>query len=139
MASLLTKNGQAILSSSKTIVTLDSGISTNQQFIQAVRAVNGLQEQIDGFWNGIKNSMEQYDIDKLTGDWGYIQFVETTGFKGEASPRFMKRVLDTGKVRAYEKMYAKLPSGITKTATRYFKKSIKPQLPTFTHEQEVQA
>lgn len=125
MTSPLTKDARAILRRSKALKVTNSMIGRDARFIEFVVLQDWLQGQLDAGWKELADSMEEHGIDKIDGDWGYIQFVERRTLKGKPTPSFSKPVIDTSKVRAYETLAGKLPPGITETISRSLRKSIK--------------
>lgn len=100
-------------------------LAENQAFIDFLRIQQEMTTEFNKTWEVIKDRMEQYDIKKIDGDWGYISMAERHTYSGSSTPRFMKKVLDTDKVKAFEKLRGKLPEGIKVSTTKYLAKRIK--------------
>lgn len=99
-------------------------LADNAAFVDFLKIQKQLSTEIEATWDVIKQRMEQYDIDKINGDWGYITMAERKTYSGSPAPRFTKNVLDTSKINAFVKLNSKLPAGIKVTTSRFLQKKI---------------
>lgn len=100
-------------------------LAENQAFLDFLALQAQMTTEFDKTWAVIKERMEQYDITKISGDFGYITVAERKNYSGTPAPTFFKRVLDTSKINAYVKLNSgKLPKGIKVTTTRFLQKKI---------------
>lgn len=101
-------------------------LASNQAFLDFLAIQQQLTAELDKTWAVVQDRMTQYNVKSISGDFGYITMAERKTFVSDSpAPRFTKRVLDAGKVRAYEKLHGKLPEGIGITITPYLSKKIK--------------
>lgn len=101
-------------------------LAENKAFLDFLRIQAEMTKQIDETWDIVKEKMIEHDIQKIDGEWGYITMAERKTFSGSAAPRFMKKVLDTAKVKAYSDLYhGKLPEGVKLSTTRFLQKKVK--------------
>lgn len=103
----------------------NGALSSNQAFLDFLRVQAEITAEINKTWATVQSVMAEHDITKIDGPWGYITMAERKSFAGSATPRFMKKVLDSSKVTAYLKLTGKLPQGVTMKTTKYLSKQIK--------------
>lgn len=100
-------------------------LADNQAFMDFLAIQKQLESEFEATWSVIRAQMEQYGISSIKGDWGYVTMAQRTNFSGASTPRFMKKVLDTSKVKAYMKLHGdKLPDGVKMSTTRFLQKKI---------------
>jgi hypothetical protein len=100
-------------------------LAENQAFLEFLAIQKQLESEFEATWSVIRERMEQYDIKSVKGSWGHITMAERQNFSGSASPRFMKKVLDSSKLKAYMKLHKnQLPEGVKVSTTRYLSKKI---------------
>jgi hypothetical protein len=100
-------------------------LAENKAFLDFLQIQKEMTAEFDKTWAVIKQRMEQYDIQKIDGQWGHITLAERTTYSGVSSRRFMKLALDTDKVKSYYSLYKKLPEGVKMAQTKYLSKRIK--------------
>lgn len=103
-------------------------LAENSAFLDFLAIQKQMTAEIDATWDVIKERMDQYDIKKIDGDWGYITMAERKNFSiaGLVAPRFTKRVLDNSQVAAYMKLHKNnLPTGVAMSTSRFLQKKIK--------------
>lgn len=103
-------------------------LAENQAFLDFLAIQKQMTSEIDATWAVIRECMEQYDIKKIEGSWGNIQFVPYPTYQagGKVAPRFFKQMLDGSEIKHYMKNHGgKLPAGVLVKVTQQFKKSIK--------------
>lgn len=100
-----------------------------KKFAQAELALKELKKQHDDVIKQVQAAMEENGITKLEGDWGYITLAERTSYKAtnidEVAPRFLKKTLDTTKVKAEATLKGELPKGVEESKTKYITKKFK--------------
>lgn len=102
-------------------------LAENRAFLDFLAIQQQMTAEINETWDVIKERMLQYDIKKIDGDWGSIQFVPISNYEaaGKVAPRFFKQVLDGAEIRHYMKNHGKAPAGVLIKKVTQFKKSIK--------------
>lgn len=106
----------------------NGALSQNKAFLDFLKIQAELTAEIDATWATVRSTMDAYDIQKMDGDWGSIQFVPYPTYKaaGKVAPRFFKQVLDGEEIKHYMKKHAgKTPAGIKLTISQRFRKDIK--------------
>lgn len=80
----------------------------------------------------IQTQMENNNIKKISGDWGYMTIVERANYRAtdinDVPSKFVKKALDTTKVAAQLKLTGELPRGVETNPTRSL--TIKLKSPT---------
>lgn len=101
-------------------------LAENAAFLDFLRIQQEMTTEFEKTWEVVKDRMEQYDIKSIKGDWGHITMAQRKTYSGAAAPRFMKKVLDTDKIKAYVTLHkGNLPEGVSLKATLYLQKKIK--------------
>lgn len=103
-------------------------LAENRAFLDFLAIQQQMTAEIEATWAIIRERMEQYDIKKIDGDWGNVQFVPYPTYQaaGKVAPRFFKQSLDGSEIKHYMKNHAgQLPSGVAMKTVLQFKKSIK--------------
>lgn len=100
-----------------------------RKFAAAEAQLKVLKEQHDKVIDQIKQAMVENGVQKISGDWGYITLAERVSYKApdlsEVAPRFLKKTLDTTKVKAEATLKGELPKGVEETKTQYITKKLK--------------
>lgn len=78
----------------------------------------------------IENNIPKIEFDpELTGISGYVTLAERINYKVESiadvQPKFLKKVLDTDKVKASATLTGELPKGVSESRTQFITKKIK--------------
>lgn len=106
----------------KSLTALKKYAALELQLKEAKEAADQATEQI-------KQAMIDNNVTKIDGDWGYITLAERSVYKAEdidkISPRFTKKALDSGKIRAEFTLKGKLPTGVAESKTQYITKRFK--------------
>lgn len=95
-----------------------------EAFAQFVASAKELQGQLELAWGAVQQQMLDRNVNKLKGDWGTIQFIESEQLvvtdAESLDPAVTKPSLDTAAVRAYRELYKELPAGVgSKTITKF--------------------
>lgn len=100
-----------------------------RKFAAAEAQLKVLKEQHDAVIEQIKQAMIDNDVQKISGDWGFITLAERTNYKAEdiseVPAKFTKKTLDTAKVKAEATLTGKLPKGVEESKTQYITKKLK--------------
>lgn len=106
----------------KSLVALRKFVALESQLKEA-------KEQHDAVIEKIKNAMIANGVQRIDGDWGYITLAERTIYKAEdidrVSPEYLKKALDTSRVKAQAVLTGQLPAGVTESKTQYITKKLK--------------
>jgi predicted metal-dependent peptidase len=101
-------------------------LAENKAFMDFLQIQQEMTAEFEKTWDVVKERMEEYGVTKISGDFGYITMAERKTFSGAAAPRFMKKVLDSTKVKAYMELHrGNLPEGVKVSTTRFLQKKIK--------------
>lgn len=102
-------------------------LADNAAFLDFLAIQKQMTAEVDKTWALVRERMEQYDVQKIDGDWGVIQLIPTEYLKaiGPVRSEFTKQVLDNDKVKAYRTLRGKLPRGVQASITNKFYKKIK--------------
>lgn len=97
-------------------------------FESKVKEMKDLESSLKATWKQVEEVMIANDIKSVKGEWGSITIAEKMNFKGDVSEvpsKFVKKMLDTSKIKTYFTLEGKLPRGIESTTTKYLTKRIK--------------
>lgn len=105
------------------IISLSSGLQVqnhelvqSEAFTEFLELQNSLQQQIDNGWKAVREIMEAQGVNKVTGDWGTIQFIPAELLvitdPSILDPAVTKPALDTKKVKGYVSLMGELPAGV---------------------------
>jgi hypothetical protein len=87
------------------------------------------EARIKKTWKDLEKVMVDSDFKSIKGDWGSITIADRTVYKAEdldeVPKKFLKRTLDTSKIKAHAVMIGELPKGVTESHTKYLTKRIK--------------
>lgn len=104
-------------------------VEANPAFGEFLRSMKEYEKNSKILWSTVEEQMIKHDIKSIKGDWGSITIAERTNYSTEdinsVPPKFIKKALDTTKIRAQAKLSGKLPKGIIATGTQYLTKRIK--------------
>jgi hypothetical protein len=104
-------------------------VAENPKFGEFLRQMKAYEKNSKILWSTVEEQMIKHDVKSIKGDWGSITIAERTNYTAEdidAVPvKFIKKALDTTKIRAQSKLSGKLPRGITATSKQYLTKRIK--------------
>lgn len=111
-------------------------IAVLERYAKAEMALKQLEAEVKEANELIKEAMIAGGVDRITLDsetlTGYITLAERTTYKlaegvdiSEIGDEFVKRALDTDKVKASATLTGDLPVGISTTSTKYITKKIK--------------
>lgn len=96
-----------------------------------IQELKDQQLLIDTTWKEIEKAMVENDIKSIKGEWGSITIAERDVFSSkdlESVPRkFIKKALDTAKVKTFYTLEDKLPKGVDHKVTKYLTKRIKQE------------
>lgn len=100
-----------------------------RKFAKAEAELKALKEKHDEIIEQVKDAMIANDVQKVSGDWGYITLAERTNYKAtdlsKVSDEFKKQALDATKVKAQHTLTGELPTGIETSKTQYITKKLK--------------
>lgn len=106
----------------KALAVLQKFAAIEAQFKEAEAKAKEATEQI-------KQAMIDNGVTKIDGDWGYITLAERVTYKAEdidqVSDEFIKKALDSSKVKAATTLTGELPAGISESRTQYITKKFK--------------
>lgn len=101
------------------------------EFQEKLVALKDLEKDIKATWKHVEKAMIDNDVKsiKLNDNRGSITIAERTNYKAadldEVPKKFIKKALDTEKVKSYAVMMGELPKGISESHTKYLTKRIK--------------
>jgi hypothetical protein len=120
-----------ILQEEMSLAELEKQLQESPQFKAFIEAQRTFQTRSALFWKTVEGQMINNEIKSIKGDWGSLTIVERTNLKAAdlslVPSKFLKKVLDTTQVSAYEKLTGKLPKGVESTPTKYLMKKFKTQ------------
>ena len=122
------KEAEEVVALVRQLNNVNSQIAENEQFRTLLQQQKSLTEQIELFWETIKNGMIATDTKNIKGDWGYITLVDKTSYQADLDvlpAKFIKKAPDTKKIALAHKLEGKLPKGVTELKTVYLTKKIK--------------
>lgn len=97
-------------------------------FEYQLKELKARQTAIDTSWKELEKAMIDHDIKSIKGDWGSVTIAERDVFSGSVDdvPRkFIKKALDTKKIKTFFTLEGKLPKGVEHRVTKYLTKRIK--------------
>ena len=100
-----------------------------RKFAKAEAELKKREAEVKGIVEQIKQAMIDNDVQKLEGDWGYITLAERVSYKAEdldsVDEKYLKKALDTTKVKAEHTLTGDLPEGVVESKTQYITKKLK--------------
>ena len=100
-----------------------------RKFVAAEAKLKELKIKHDEVLEQIRTTMEENDVERIDGDWGYITLVTKTTYRtddlSEVDNMYLKLSLDTTKVKAQAVLTGKLPAGVTESTSKYITKKFK--------------
>lgn len=110
-------------------------IETLRKFAELEVTYKELKKESEAAAEQLKQAMIENNVPKLildpefTGVSGYITLAERITYKAEdladVQPKFLKKVLDTDKVKASATLTGELPKGVVESRSQYVTKKIK--------------
>ena len=118
-----------LVSEEASLAELEQQLQQNEQFKAFIEAQKAFQTKSNLFWKSVEDQMISNGIKSIKGDWGSLTIAERTDFKAidinVVAPRFLKKTLDTTKIRAEFTLKKKLPTGIESTQKMFLQKRLK--------------
>ncbi len=106
-----------------------------RNYAELEEQLSAVKKEAEAATKLIKEAMIEAGVPKITFDpelsgiSGYITLAERVGYKVESiadvQPKFLKKVLDTDKVKASATLTGELPKGVVETRTQFVTKKIK--------------
>ncbi|MBS4040377.1 MAG: siphovirus Gp157 family protein [Flavobacteriales bacterium] len=98
-------------------------LQQSPEVVKYLEKVNQFKNKEAAIREVIQGQMEKHGIKSIKGEnWGSMTIRENTNFSAEdldsVPPKFIKKALDTTKLRAHLKLSDKLPKGVEVTHTR---------------------
>lgn len=100
-----------------------------RKFAAVEAELKELKAKHDEVIERVKAAMIENGVNKIDGDWGYITLAERTTYKAESldevADEFLKKALDSAKVKAQAVLTGQLPAGVSESKTQYITKKLK--------------
>lgn len=107
----------------------NKSLTALRKFAKAEAQLKELKAKHDEVIEQIKEAMIANGVTKLKGDWGYITLAERTTYKADdldsVDEQFLKKTLDTTKVKAEAVLKGVLPAGVSESKTKFITKKLK--------------
>lgn len=104
-------------------------VAENPKFGEFLQQMKAYEKNAKILWSTVEDQMIKHQVKSIKGDWGSLTIVDTTRYTTEdidsVPPKFIKKALDTTKIKAQSKLSGKLPRGIIATNKQHLMKRIK--------------